>query len=103
ITHEDITLTVQGKDELSGIKSIKYLGENMVQNGDFSEKDRYWIQQTGVGRIETNLMVMDESIEQRTKFYQPNAFKNDVEGTRYYAEVIARGKGVLNVRYGQST
>lgn len=102
-THEYVTLTVNAKDNESGIKNILYIGENMVKNGDFSEGYNYW---TNSGGNEGEFVLTDEntmllqSPVNENKIKQNNAFLSSTDGATYYSEITARGNGVLNVRYG---
>lgn len=99
ITHEDVTLTVKATDNLSGIGSIKYLGENMVKNGDFSKGQEDWNSNTGNPQVDNNGITFKDNGTSQSKVFQHDAFKENIHDTEYFAEVKAKGTGILNVRY----
>ena len=101
-THENVTLTINAKDSLSGVKSITYIGENMVKNGDFSEGEKYWntqVNQGGISRVLNGIAYLDDGHALVNKIGQDRVFEDSVIGSRFYAEVTARGRGLLNSRY----
>lgn len=101
-THENVTLTINAIDSLSGIKSITYIGENMVKNGDFSEGEKYWntqVNQGGISRVLNGIAYLDDGHALVNKIGQDRVFEDSVIGSRFYAEVTARGRGLLNSRY----
>lgn len=104
-THEDVILNVKAKDGESGLKSIMYIGEDMVKNGNFKEGLNHWRIQNGEVLLNEDSVTVGKGDREGggnevTKFSQENAFIKDLEGAEYYAEVVARGTGTLNVRYG---
>lgn len=103
-THENVTLTINANDSLSGVKSITYIGENMVKNGDFSEVSKYWSKQNyyGTWEVVDGVLSLSDNTVSINKAYQANAFKGTTEGSSYFAEIEARGTGELNARYGVS-
>lgn len=104
ITNENITLTIDTKDAGSGLKSVKYIGENLVKNGDFSKGNAYWSKQLNYGEvvIQNGIMHLADNTVPTNKAHQKNAFKNSAVGSSYFAEIEARGVGSLNLRYGAS-
>lgn len=104
-TNRDVELTVNAEDKLSGMKSLMYIGNNIVKNGDFSDGLDNWAIQDGNVTLNKGSVVLGKGREEGggkevTKFPQNDAFIEDVENAEYYAEVKARGTGTLNVRYG---
>lgn len=109
-TNENVTINVDATDKDSGIKSIMYVGENMIKNGDFSEGDKYWLRNSSNHVGETNIEIIkgkaiyyDTSDGLKNRMLQKGLFSNDTKGSSYYAEVKARGRGVINARYYNNT
>lgn len=101
-THENVTLSIDAKDNLSGIKSITYLGENMIRNGNFSEGDNHWnlqVDQGGFATIVNNVAHLKDKNISANKIGQKDAFKDSTIGAQHFAEIIARGEGIINARY----
>ncbi len=101
-TNDKVTINVDAKDEQSGIKNIKYIGEDVVENGDFGEGKVNW-NEYGYGKVEVkngNLLLNDES-KNTNRTHQ--VINQDLKTTDKYIEVVARGEGKLNARYGVVT
>lgn len=103
-THENVILNVDASDSLSGIQSITYLGENMIKDGTFENGYEHWDAGGSGGeiRVENGMAILDDNNVSGNKLRQTHAFKDSEMGAQYYAEVEARGEGVINARYAFS-
>lgn len=99
-TNKNVTINIKATDDHSGIKKLTYIGDNMVKNGDFSEGDKYWEENSGVVEISTGLAILRDQSVAWNKFLQRDAFKESPIGSNFFAELTARGQGDVNVRYG---
>lgn len=106
-THKNVILNVNASDNLSGIKTITYLGENMIRNGDFKEGLKYWDEdktdQNPIGggdiAIRNGYLYLGDNRTSQNKAEQRDAFSDTTVGSKFYAIIEARGKGILNARY----
>ena len=103
LTHENVILNVGAKDDGSGVKRIVYLGESMIENGDFKNGKERWTSSAGNFEVKDGVMSLKDNTVNANKVYQQKAFIGSEIGASYYAEMDARGSGVLNARYAVKT
>lgn len=106
-THKNVILKVNTTDNISGVKNITYLGENMLKNSEFKEGLKYWDEdktiQNPIGggdiAIRNGYLYLGDNRITVNKAEQREAFVDAAVGARFYAIVEARGKGTINTRY----